>query len=135
MPRDSGDRLFRSTRRSLLGIWAALCMLPGSCVVVSGVAGQEITPGERPRLVAPAPAASPVVSMPIPLNVALETRGDLSLQDATIEKALFTIGASWRVNIVVGKDVKGTVSCIYKQAPLREVLDAILLANGYSYHG
>ncbi len=67
------------------------------------------------------------------LAEALETRGDLSLQDTTIEKALFTIGASWRVNIVVGKDVKGTVSCVYSQAPLREVLDAILLANGYSY--
>ncbi|NOZ38818.1 MAG: type II secretion system protein GspD [Planctomycetes bacterium] len=65
--------------------------------------------------------------------MALETRGDLTLQSATIEKALFTIGASWRVNIVVGKDVQGNVSCIYRQAPLREVLDAILLANGYSY--
>lgn len=64
---------------------------------------------------------------------AMVTRGDLSLQDATMEKALFTIGSSWRVNIVVGKDVQGTVSCIYQQAPLREVLDAILLANGYSY--
>ncbi|MCH8841255.1 MAG: hypothetical protein IH831_11405 [Planctomycetes bacterium] len=64
---------------------------------------------------------------------AMETRGDLSLQDATMEKALFTIGFSWHVNIVVGKDVQGTVSCIYQQAPLREVLDAILLANGYSY--
>ena len=69
----------------------------------------------------------------IPLMEALDTRGDLSLQDTTIEKALFSIAASWNVNIVVGKDVKGTVSCIYHQAPLREVLDAILLANGYSY--
>ena len=69
----------------------------------------------------------------IPLDQALETRGDLSLQDTTIQKALFTIGATWKVNIVVGKDVEGTVSCIYTQAPLREVLDAILLANGYSY--
>ncbi|MCH7750745.1 MAG: type II secretion system protein GspD [Planctomycetes bacterium] len=67
------------------------------------------------------------------LAKAMETRGDLSLQDATMEKALFTIGSSWHVNIVIGKDVQGTVSCIYQQAPLREVLDAILLANGYSY--
>lgn len=64
---------------------------------------------------------------------ALETRGDLSLQDASMEKALFTIGSSWQVNVVVGKDVQGTVSCVYLHAPLREVLDAILLANGYSY--
>ena len=69
----------------------------------------------------------------VALSKALETRGDLSLQDASMEKALFTIGASWNVNVVVGKDIQGNVSCIYKQAPLREVLDAILLANGYSY--
>lgn len=69
----------------------------------------------------------------VPLEQALETRGDLSLQNTTIQKALFTIGATWGVNIVVGKDVDGNVSCIYTQAPLREVLDAILLANGYSY--
>lgn len=81
---------------------------------------------DEPRLTLPAAET-------IPLEQALETRGDLSLQNTTIEKALFTIGSIWNVNIVVGKDVEGTVSCIYTQAPLREVLDAILLANGYSY--
>ncbi len=67
------------------------------------------------------------------LAKAMTTLGDLSLQGATMDKALFTIGASWHVNIVVGNNVKGNISCIYRQAPLREVLDAILLANGYSY--
>ena len=85
------------------------------------------------RTSAATPKREQRVASPIPLVEALETKGDLSLQDATMEKALFTIGASWRVNIVVGKDVQGTVSCIYKQTRLREVLDAILLANGYSY--
>lgn len=84
---------------------------------------------QDPVLTPPAPTSSNQV----PLSEALETRGDLSLQNTTIQKALFTIGATWNVNIVVGKDVEGTVSCIYTQAPLREVLDAILLANGYSY--
>ncbi len=69
----------------------------------------------------------------VPLAIALEERGDLSLQDATMGKALFTIGSSWRVNIMIGKDVQGTVSCVYRDTPLREILDAILLANGYSY--
>lgn len=63
----------------------------------------------------------------------LEKRGDLSLQDATMEKALIAIGATWNVNIVVGKDIDGTISCVYHSTPLHEVLDAILLANGYSY--
>ncbi len=79
------------------------------------------------------PAAPIPKSSLVPLSEALDTRGDLSLQGATIEKALFTIGASWKVNIMIGKDVAGTVSCVYRNTPLREILDAILLANGYSY--
>ena len=94
--------------------------------------------GQSPNISLPANSrkaqTTSKVSIPkIPLLEALNTRGDLALQEATIEKALFAIAASWNVNIVVGKDIDGTVSCIYKQAPLREVLDAILLANGYSY--
>ena len=37
------------------------------------------------------------------LEQILKKRGDLSLQDATMEKALIAIGATWNVNIVVGK--------------------------------
>ncbi|MCG8450746.1 MAG: hypothetical protein MI725_14345 [Pirellulales bacterium] len=77
--------------------------------------------------------AQPQSGSKIPLADALDRRGDLSLQDASIEKALFAIAASWNVNIVVGKEIDGRVSCIYQNAPLREVLDAILLANDYSY--
>lgn len=130
MPRASGSDLFRSTHQRRIGVLVALCMLSGAWLVPR-VPAQEALRVTDATVAAPAPAT--LLSSPVPLSEALETRGDLSLQDATIEKALFTIGASWRVNIVVGKDVKGTVSCIYKQAPLREVLDAILLANGYSY--
>lgn len=135
MPRDSGNIRFRFSRPSPIGPWAALWLSLALCCVSHGLsrgaAGQEIAAPDRSESVAPAP--TPLLSSPVSLSVALETRGDLSLQNATIEKALFAIAASWRVNIVVGKDVKGTVSCIYKQAPLRDVLDAVLLANGYSY--
>ncbi|NOY43198.1 MAG: type II secretion system protein GspD [Planctomycetes bacterium] len=89
---------------------------------------------ERPVEAKPAPVPAKRVQLPaIPLSQALETRGDLTLQDTTMEKALLTIGVSWRVNIVIGKDVQGKISCVYRDTPLREVLDAILLANGYSY--
>lgn len=135
MPRDSGKLRFRFSRQSLIGTWAALWFLLALCFLSHGLsggaAGQEIAAPDRSGSAAPTP--TPLLSSPVSLTAALETRGDLTLQNATIEKALFSIAASWRVNIVVGKDVKGTVSCIYKQAPLREVLDAILLANGYSY--
>jgi len=161
MLRNSGKKSLRSTRQRPSGRWSALCVLSWVCILGSVAAklpGQEITlptrinagPTEPTETTgtsrtsvesAPAekvtaqPAPQPVLlqSSPVPLEQALETRGDLSLQDATMQKALFTIGASWRVNIVVGNDVKGTVSCTYKQTPLREVLDAILLANGYNY--
>jgi general secretion pathway protein D len=103
---------------------ACLCVL--YCAIAS--------PGSA-ELAAQEPVLSPAADRQalVPLEIALDTRGDLSLQNTTIQKALFTIGATWNVNIVVGKEVDGTVSCIYTQAPLREVLDAILLANGYSY--
>ena len=131
MPQHSGKILFRFARQSLMGLCAAFCVLLSPQFAFSQATGQGALPPGRPNLVAPSP--DPLLSTPVPLAVALETRGDLSLQDATMEKALFTIGASWRINIVIGNEVKGNVSCIYKQTPLREVLDAILLANGYSY--
>jgi general secretion pathway protein D len=66
------------------------------------------------------------------LAAALERRGDLTLRNSTIDGALFTIGELWHINIVVG-EVKGTVNGVFKNAPLREILDSILLSNGYSY--
>lgn len=129
MPRKRGYAQFRIERDSYRVAQAALLVC--LCLLVRPSATYAQIESAARGDTAPAPAQ--LLSAPIPLAQALETKGDLSLQGATIEKALFTIGASWRVNIVVGKDVQGTVSCIYKQAPLREVLDAILLANGYSY--
>ncbi len=66
------------------------------------------------------------------LAVALERRGDLNLHGLSLNAALFTIGEQWNVNIVAG-EVQGTVNGVFKQAPLREILDAILLSNGYNY--
>ena len=66
------------------------------------------------------------------LATALERPGDLNLHGLTLNAALFTISEQWNINIVAG-DVKGTVNGVFKQAPLREILDAILLSNGYNY--
>ena len=128
MLRVSGKKWLRATCRSLMFRLVALCVPMAWSLAMSHAAAQHLVP----PIISSAQPTSPV-NNPVPLSEALNTLGDLSLQDVTIEKALFTIGASWRVNIVVGKDVQGSVSCIYRQAPLREVLDAILLANGYSY--
>jgi general secretion pathway protein D len=56
----------------------------------------------------------------------------LNLHGLTLNAALFTISEQWNINIVAG-NVEGTVNGVFKQAPLREILDAILLSNGYNY--
>ncbi len=132
MPRISGPKyrrrgICRFARRSQTGCWAVLVLWLGTCC------STPVAHAQSPTTLLRAPQPERLHSTPVPLAIAMETRGDLTLQSATIEKALITIGASWGVNIVVGKDVQGNVSCLYRQAPLREVLDAILLANGYSY--
>jgi general secretion pathway protein D len=66
------------------------------------------------------------------LASALARHGDLTLRNSSIDGALFTIAELWHINIVVG-EVKGTVNGVFKDAPLREILDTILLSNGYSY--
>jgi general secretion pathway protein D len=78
----------------------------------------------------PAPAAPNKESDD--LDSALARPGDLNLHGLTLNAALFTIGEQWNINIVAG-ELQGTVNGVFKQAPLREILDAILLSNGYNY--
>jgi general secretion pathway protein D len=66
------------------------------------------------------------------LESALLRRGDLNLHGLSLNSALFTISEQWNINIVAG-NVEGTVNGVFKQAPLREILDSILLSNGYNY--
>lgn len=82
----------------------------------------------------PVAAQPPVLSgLQAPWLAKLEQPGDLTLRDTNLRQALFTISRSWDVNIVVGQDVDGVVNGEFRQAPLREVLEAILLANSYGY--
>ncbi|MCA9262007.1 MAG: hypothetical protein KDA61_22470, partial [Planctomycetales bacterium] len=92
------------------------------------------SPIGTPELVAPSlPAASAPLGPRAPLAEVLQQRGDLTLRNAPMESALFTIREIWNVNIVAGKNVGGTINCVFHDTPLKEVLDAILMANGYSY--
>jgi general secretion pathway protein D len=63
----------------------------------------------------------------------LNRRGDLVLENSPVAETLLRVGELWGVNLVFSKDLDGRVSGTFKQAPLREILDAVLLANGYSY--
>jgi general secretion pathway protein D len=66
------------------------------------------------------------------LAVALERTGDLNLHGVSLNDALFMIGEQWNINVVAG-EVQGKVNGAFKEAPLREILDSILLSNGYNY--
>ena len=63
----------------------------------------------------------------------LKKPGSLTLRGSTINTALFTISEMWKINIVVGEEVSGKINGVFKDAPLYEILDSILLTNGYSY--
>jgi len=59
------------------------------------LAAEGVERAERAIEAKPAPVPAKRVQLPaIPLSQALETRGDLTLQDTTMEKALLTIGVS-----------------------------------------
>ncbi len=59
--------------------------------------------------------------------------GDLTLKSSTLSEALFSISATWKINVVLADDIQGQVSGVFVDAPLHEILDSILLVNGYSY--
>ena len=101
------------------GIAAAILLL--ACA--SNAVAQPATGAQGERA-----AAEPGVST----AELLRRRGDLTLSDATLEGALFTISKLWGVNVVAG-EVQGEVNGVFKDAPLREILDSILLSNGYAY--
>jgi general secretion pathway protein D len=95
--------------------------------------GAAVTIKAAPAPAHPSKTSDPKASKPTEdLAAALEHTGELNLHGVTLDKALFMIGEQWNINIVAG-DVKGTVNGTFKQAPLREILDAILLSNGYNY--
>ena len=76
---------------------------------------------------------SPASQAPSPeLVEALERPGDLVLRASSLDAALFTINELWKVNIIAGH-LEGEVNGVFKDAPLKEILDTILLGNGYGY--
>ncbi|HEY3392365.1 MAG TPA: hypothetical protein VGK58_06645 [Lacipirellulaceae bacterium] len=120
-----------------LPLAAAIALSPQIVAAQSTDSAAENPQATLPHRAGPAPSTAPPAGKPVQkdsvdLAVALETRGDLNLHGLSLNSALFTIAELWNINIVAG-DVKGTVNGVFKQAPLREILDSILLSNGYNY--
>ena len=85
------------------------------------------------QVAAPSPNMALTTSIDPELEQMLQSRGDLTLRNSTLSEALFTVCESWDVSIVFGKDLDGSVNGVFRNATLAEVLDSLLLANGYGY--
>lgn len=67
------------------------------------------------------------------MSSVLRQSGDLTLSDTPLPAAMFSISEIWKINLVVGQDVQGRVNGVFRDAPLYEILDSILLSQGYGY--
>ena len=112
---------------------------PTTAAESTTVAKRPKTPATPPQAAAadsvspqPASAVAAAPKESEDLDTALARPGDLNLHGLSLNAALFTIGEQWNINIVAG-ELQGNVNGVFKQAPLREILDAILLSNGYNY--
>jgi len=57
----------------------------------------------------------------------------LSIHDADIRSVLKALSVKKKLNIVTGQDVVGKISINLYDLPLKEVLDAVITLNGFSY--
>jgi general secretion pathway protein D len=64
---------------------------------------------------------------------ALDQRASVTFKDTPLTDVVFSLGEVWDVNIVAGSEVTGTVNGVFKDATLRDVLDAVLTSQGYGY--
>jgi general secretion pathway protein D len=67
------------------------------------------------------------------VDAALERRGSITFRKTSLSEVVFMLSEHWKVNIVAGEGVSGEVSGTFYNAPLKEVLAAILSANNYGY--
>jgi len=120
--RPSRRKRYALIHRSLV-VWMTLLLVlfsgPSPTFILAGedlLAGRDATAGASESL-----------------REKLNRRGYLDLENTPITEAISTISRTWDVNIVVQSDLKGDVNGVFKKAPLKEILDSLLLINGYSY--
>lgn len=105
------------TRARRYNGWATLFL----CLALLGQAGPLCAEGSLATSLDPELAAK------------LRQPGDIVLEDISLAQAMFAINETWDINIVVSSNVEGQITGIFRDAPLYEILDSILLANGYGY--
>ncbi|GIW99882.1 MAG: hypothetical protein KatS3mg111_3215 [Pirellulaceae bacterium] len=100
----------------------------GPLVLSDGVT-TEATSSQTP------PNRSPVAKSedPTAAHLQLERRLTIDLRDVTLLEALFSVRDLAGINLVVGNEVEGTVNAAFTDAPLRQILDTLLIPRGYGY--
>jgi type IV pilus assembly protein PilQ len=84
--------------------------------------------------VAPAPAAATApIQKAQPAPAVTERPFSCDFENADLLTVLRAIGDYYGVSVVVGKDVKGTVTVRLHNLPWRQALDVILKASGYAW--
>ncbi|MEX2317819.1 MAG: secretin N-terminal domain-containing protein [Pirellulales bacterium] len=130
-----GARRCNASRRNVrarLALWCLLLLASFAVRIAAAQSAATLPAPDDPKPPDPAAAAAGEAEASEKVTAALDRRGDLNLHGLSLNNALFTIGEQWNVNIVAG-DLQGTVNGAFVQAPLREILDSILLSNGYNY--
>ena len=68
------------------------------------------------------------------IDEALRRPGSVTFRKTAINEVVFVLSDLWGINIVTGSEVTGDVSGTFRDAPLGEVLNAVLTSTGYGYH-
>jgi general secretion pathway protein D len=138
-PRPGQAQLVRPPAKVLLANDVSTTQLTPSAESMEQREGQEPhaaipTLGNPALAVAPTPSgASPRPIRFQTVEEALETRGSVTFRKTPLSEVVFMLSDLWRINIVAGENVTGDISGTFHDAPLREVLSAVLTAGGYSY--
>ncbi|WP_404304711.1 secretin N-terminal domain-containing protein [Neorhodopirellula lusitana] len=107
----------------------------------ANTSGAPLSPSLRsagPVQVLPSPRSEfgqtqPEASASELISHALDQRGSITFRKTSLQEVVFVLSDLWKINIVAGEKVTGTVSGVFNDAPLRDVLSAILTSSGYGY--
>ncbi|WP_160148180.1 type II secretion system protein GspD [Rubripirellula obstinata] len=118
------SRVIEATRSPMVAVLTSTVEsdLPPSSLVVPANSTQQ-----------DAPQSADVNKKPASVEEALEARGSVTFRKTPLSEVVFLLSDLWHINIVAGENVNGEVSGSFHDAPLREVLSAVLTSSGYSY--
>ncbi len=92
-------------------------------------AGQTTEPGAAPSSTAPSSAPTPTLTQ----EEQLHTPVSLSFTNANLKNVLNGLAKTYRLNIVAGEDVNGTVTLTLRDVALQDALRQMLKLNGFGF--